>query len=164
MAPTSEQESAVERLYENEALISNLTSDVAQPVLQWAEQQILADANAEAVYAAVRAVNQSGAQDAAAGLALAQQTLSPASAKDTAQPQVAAQVDTKQEVPPPSTASKATDAAVPAASVTEPQPPAQATTPAASPPDQTAENKPPRRKNMQSFFQGWSKWLHKNRA
>jgi hypothetical protein len=75
MSPTPDQQAAVERLYENEAIIDNLTSDVAQPLLQWAEQQILAGAASDAVVAAVGAANQSGAQEAMAALAEAQRTL-----------------------------------------------------------------------------------------
>lgn len=83
MSPTPEQKSAVERLYENEAIIDNLTSDLAQPILEWAEQQILAGVDAEAVVAAVRTANESGAQDATVALAAAQQALSPTVNKAT---------------------------------------------------------------------------------
>ncbi|CAN5472871.1 hypothetical protein BH10CHL1_BH10CHL1_43520 [soil metagenome] len=83
MAPTSEQQSAVERLYENEALIDNLIANVAKPVLQWAEKQIMAGIDAEAIYAAVRAANESDAQDAATALAVAQQTLPPTAVATT---------------------------------------------------------------------------------
>ncbi|MFN8488333.1 MAG: hypothetical protein U0350_12115 [Caldilineaceae bacterium] len=158
MSPTSEQESAVERLYENEALISNLTADVAQPVLQWAEQQILAGANAEAVYAAVRAVNQGGAQDATAALAMAQQTLTPTNGKDSAQPQPSAPVDAKPEVKPQSQETQLGDAAP-----TEPKPAAHEKPAVTSEKEQPTDGKP-RRKTMRSFFQGWSKWLNKKRA
>ena len=75
MAPTPEQESQIERLYENEAIIDNLTSEIAQAVLQWAEQQIQDGKDAQAVVAAVSEANRSGAADAEAALASAKQAL-----------------------------------------------------------------------------------------
>src|SRR5438034_10962890 len=96
-SPTPEQQSAVERLYENEAIIDNLTSDVAQPVLAWAEEQILAGKDAEAVSAAVRSVNQSGAQEAPAALAVAQQALAPVADQPVTQEQPSAPTEAKQE-------------------------------------------------------------------
>ena len=102
MSPTPEQQTAVERLYENEALIDNLTSDVAQPLLQLAEEQILAGADAEAVYAAVREVNQRGVQDAAAMLATVRQVLPLAGSKEADHPQ-APPAEMKQEKGPKAT-------------------------------------------------------------
>lgn len=158
MAPTSEQESAVERLYENEALISNLTSDVAQPVLQWAEQQILTGAEAEAVYAAVRAVNQGSAQDATAALAIAQQVLTPTSSKASIQTPPAVPEAAKPEAKPQSQETKLADTFS-----TEPKPAAPKDSSVTTSSEQAHAGKP-RRKTMQSFFQGWSKWLNKQRG
>lgn len=170
MSPTTEQETAVERLYENEALIDKLTSDVAQPVLQWAEQQILAGADAEAVYAAVRAVNQSGAQDAAAALAIAQKELTPPESKKTDQPPTPAPAEAIQEGKPQSQEAKPADTSAgtvtpPATSTaSEPKPPTTETAPVPDKHERPPADKAKKRKTNRSFFQGWSNWLRKNRT
>lgn len=60
MELSSEQKSSLERLYENESLTDNLTDADAKAVLQWAQQQIIADTDGDLVRAAVNAANESG--------------------------------------------------------------------------------------------------------
>lgn len=71
MKLTSAQKNAIEQLYENESLTSNLTDDDAHALLDWAQNQITANADSNLVKAAVSAANASGIHGAAQLLAQA---------------------------------------------------------------------------------------------
>lgn len=62
MALTSEQTNAIERLRENESLTDNLTDTDARALLDWAQNQIIGNADPKLVQAAVSAANASGLQ------------------------------------------------------------------------------------------------------
>jgi len=75
MKLTAQQRAALERLHESESLTDNLTDADAQALLDWAQQQIIADTDGDLVRAAVNAANTSGAQGAQILLAQANATL-----------------------------------------------------------------------------------------
>ncbi len=78
MELTPEQKISIERLYENESLTDNLTDNDARAVLEWAQQQIIAETDGELVKQAVRAANQSGETGVASLIAQASAFLGPA--------------------------------------------------------------------------------------
>jgi DNA primase len=75
MKLTAQQRAALERLHESESLTDNLTDADAQALLEWAQQQIIADTDDDLVRAAVNAANTSGAQGAQILLMQANATL-----------------------------------------------------------------------------------------
>lgn len=64
MKLTSSKKNAIAQLYENESLTSNLTDSDAHALLEWAQNQITANADSKLVQAAVSAANASGIQGA----------------------------------------------------------------------------------------------------
>ncbi|MDZ7379370.1 MAG: hypothetical protein ONB06_08485 [candidate division KSB1 bacterium] len=72
MSLSAEQRAALERLYENETLTSNLTDASAAAVLKWAEEQLNANAPEEKVLAALRHVNDAALTDPQQAVAAAQ--------------------------------------------------------------------------------------------
>lgn len=62
MELTPEQKMSIERLYENESLTDNLMDADAKALLEWAQQQIISDADGELVKQAVSVANQSGVE------------------------------------------------------------------------------------------------------
>lgn len=75
MALTAAQQVALERLQEDESLTSELTDATARALLQWGEEQIRAGVPGDAVLAALRAANHSGAATSAEILIAAQAKL-----------------------------------------------------------------------------------------
>jgi hypothetical protein len=84
MELTSEQKMKVERLIENESLTDNLMDDDAKALLEWAQQQIIANRDDTLVRAAVSAANQSGEEGAQALVAHANTFLAQELAAHTA--------------------------------------------------------------------------------
>lgn len=86
MSPTEEQITAVERLQENEALIDNLIDDIAQVLLKWGEEKILSGVDADAVYAAIREVNQEDPASPEIALQMVAQAFAPSESAVVAAP------------------------------------------------------------------------------
>lgn len=64
MELTPEQKMSVARLYDNESLTDNLMDQDAKAMLEWAQEQIIANKDEALVKAAVRAANLSGQEGA----------------------------------------------------------------------------------------------------
>lgn len=100
MSQAEPLQAAIERLYEDEALRDNLTDDVAQPLLAWAEQQITAGVAPDRVVAALRAANRSATETAEAALLIAKNTLNNAATPGAAAPLAAQPAPPPQAAPP----------------------------------------------------------------
>lgn len=72
---TEDQRAAIERMHENESLTGELTDPQARALLGWGEEEIQAGKSPDAVFAAIRTANKSGAQSESELLAVAQSHL-----------------------------------------------------------------------------------------